>query len=306
MGGVAIAGGGRVEDGAAVAWVAPEAGDPQLHVTRVDARGRRMNDVQVTTARGDASDVAIAWVGDGWIVAWVDGRDGNGEVYATKLDRGLRRVAREERITHAPGDASDVTILARPDGAWLAWADPRESPSEGFADIYVVPLRAADATPSGEEVRVLGTAAHSRSPALGVTGDQLAVAWIEEAPMGADPVTSPSYGAMLAWLDPQGHPVHEPGHLATGGDGFPTGVALDGTPTSLHVVLARSARDAVELDGLEITRAPATRAFPLVGLDGPPSLDVAVALLGDAVFFNDEGQDAGDRRARRATVQWRH
>ncbi len=306
VGGVAIAGGGRVEDGAAVAWVAPEGGDPQVHVTRVDARGVRMNDVQLTTAKGDASDVAIAWAGDGWVVAWVDGRDGNGEVYATKVDRELRRVAREERITRAPGDASDVALLARPDAVWVAWADPRESPTEGFADVYVAPLRPSDAALAGEEVRVLPTAAHSRSPALASTGDQLAVAWIEEAPMGADPATSPAYGAMLAWLDPHGRPLHEPGHLATAGDGFPTAIALDGLPTSLHVILARSAHDAVELDALEITRAPSPRTYPLLGLDGPPSLDVAVGLLGDALYFNDEGQDASDRRARRASLVWRH
>src|SRR5205807_2678156 len=110
--------------------------------------------VQLTSAKGDASDVAIAWAGDGWVVAWVDARDGNGEVYATKLDTRLARVAKEERITRAPGDASDVAILARGDVVWLAWADPRESPNDGFADVYVASLRARDATKIDPETRV--------------------------------------------------------------------------------------------------------------------------------------------------------
>jgi hypothetical protein len=250
--------------------------------------------------------VAIAWAGDGWIVAWVDGRDGNGEVYAAKIDRNLHRTGRDERITRAPGDASDIAILARPDAVWLAWADPRESPAEGFADIYVAPLRPSDAARAGEDVRILATAAHSRSPSLAVSGDQLAVGWVEEAPLGADSSTSQAYGAMLAWLDPHGRPLRQPGHLAGAGEGFPTAITLDGTATSIHVVLARSTRDAIDLDALEITRDPAPRTYPLFGLDGPPSLDVAFVLLGDALYFNDEGQEAGDRRARRAAVTWRH
>jgi hypothetical protein len=249
--------------------------------------------------------VAIAWVGDGWIIAWVDGRDGNGEVYATKVDRDLRRVAKDIRITRAPGDASDVAILARPDAVWLAWADPRESPADGFADIYVAALRPSDAAKTNPEARVLATAAHSRSPALAAAADQVAIAWIEEAPMGADSATAQAYGAMMAWLDPHGRPLRDAGRLATAGEGFATAVTMDGSPSGVHVVLARSARESIELDAIEITRDPVQKPFPLLGLDGPPSLDVSFTLLGDALYFNDEGQDPGERRARRARVAWR-
>ena len=144
-----------------MAWVARDAGDPQVHVARVDRRGKLVHDVQITSVKGDAADVAIAWSGDKWIVAWVDTRDGNGEVYAATLDRDGRSVGRGQRITNAPGDASDVAILALPDAAgpdgrgavWLAWANPRESPQDGFADIYVAPLRGRDASRAGDEVR---------------------------------------------------------------------------------------------------------------------------------------------------------
>ncbi|MGO8992314.1 MAG: hypothetical protein ACLQVI_03225 [Polyangiaceae bacterium] len=318
IGGVAIATTDRPDDGAAVAWVARDAGDPQVHVARVDRHGKLVHDVQLTNAKGDATDVAIAWSGGGaggggdkWIVAWVDTRDGNGEVYATTLDRDGRNVGHGQRITNAPGDASDVALLAVPDapGVWLAWADPRESPLDGFADIYVTTLRPRDASRAGNEVRVLATAAHSRSPALGATGKDVAVGWIEEAPMGADATRTRAYGAMLAWLGPGGIPASEPQRLPVTGDGFATAIALDGAGThgTLHTMLARAASDMMVLDALDLereSRDPVT-PFPIITLDGPPSLDVALGLTGDALFFNDESADADVRRIRRATVRWR-
>jgi hypothetical protein len=304
VGGVAVAGTGRPVDGAAIAWVGRDNGDPQVHVTRVDQAGRTLHDAQLTTARGDASDVAIAWAGNQWIVAWVDGRDGNGEVYATTLDAAGRVVGKGQRITHAPGDATDVALVATADSAWVAWADPRESPQDGFADIYVAELRPKDATRVGDEVRVLATAAHSRSPALARRGTDIALGWIEEAPMGADPARARAYGAMLAWLGPGGKPLAPPSHVPVAGDGFPTAIALEGAGGVLHGVLARAAVDAIVLDALDVKRDGAVTPFALVTLDGPPSLDVSMGLAGRELFFNDEGEGAGARRARRARVVW--
>src|SRR5690606_23161780 len=49
IGGVSVAAADKPEEGAAIAWVARENGDPEVHVTRLDKRGRRTNDVQLTT-----------------------------------------------------------------------------------------------------------------------------------------------------------------------------------------------------------------------------------------------------------------
>ena len=147
LGGVAIATGDAPENGALAAWVAKDGGDPQVHVARVDVHGKKLNDLLVTTERGDAADVAVAWCGGAWLVAWVDWRDGNGEVYAARLAPDASRVLATERITRAPGDASGVALLVTPKSpeAWIAWADPRENPREGFADIYVAKIRTKDA-----------------------------------------------------------------------------------------------------------------------------------------------------------------
>jgi hypothetical protein len=300
-GGVAIAAGGTPDDGAAVAWVARENGDPEVHVTRIDKRGKRQNDVQLTTAKGSASDVAIGWADGGWIVAWVDGRDGNGEVYATKVGTDLSRVAREERITTAPGDASDVTMLVRPNAVWLAWSDPRESPSEGFADVFVTSLRPRDAKRSTDEVRLLASAAHSRSPSLAPAGDAIAVAWIEEAPHDAR--RSAAHGAMMARVDKQGTLLGPPVRMQAAGAGHPTSVALDASSGALRAVVARATHDDLTLDGVDLTEPGPGRAFVLHALDAPPTLDVAMSPLDGALFFNDES--GGERRAVRALIDWK-
>lgn len=305
IGGVAIAGTDKPEDGGAVAWVGRENGDPEVHVTRIDKRGRRTNDVQLTTTKGDANDVTLTWAGGGWIVAWVDGRNGNGEVYATKVSTDLTRIAREERITNAPGDASDLVALARGNEVWLAWADPRESPKDGVADVFVSAVRMRDAKRVFEEQPLLATAAHSRTPHLASSADGVHVAWIEEAPMGAETPTSSGYGAFWARLDGAGKPVQKPARIPLAGDGAATSVAIEAGngAAGLRAVVARSTADAIMLDAVDLA-ASSPKPASLLSLDGPPSLDVALVLENGRLYFNDEGPNVADRRARRARIAW--
>jgi hypothetical protein len=304
VGGVAIAPAEKPDDGAAVAWVARDNGDPEVHVTRIDRKGKRTNDVKLTTTRGDASDVTITWAGNGWLVAWVDGRDGNGEVYAAKVSNELK-VSPHERVTKAPGDASDLVVLATKDAVWLAWADPRESPNDGFADIFVASLDRTTGKRVTDEARVLPTAAHSRSPALASTSAGLAIAWIEDAPMASDQGNA-SHGAMFAWLDAKGHPVRDPVRTRGASDGAPTAITLDVSPSgALHGILARGTRDELVLDAVELSPTAPPRAYPLLNMIGPPSFDVSLKLFGDALYYSDGGAEPEDNRARRLTLVWK-
>ena len=61
--------------------------------------------------------------------------------------------------------------------------------------------------------------------------------------------------------------------------------------------------DAIALDGIDLG-VPEPRAYPLLTLDGPPSLDVALVLESGALYFNDDGPAAADKRARRARIAW--
>lgn len=301
VGRVAIAAVQQPELDAVAAWVARDDGDPQVHVARIDGRAHRTKEVQVTTAKGDASCVALAWATDGWLVAWVDSRDGNGEVYATKVDRNLNRVAPDQRITRAPGDASDVSLAVSGEVAWLAWSDPRESPREGLGDVYVTQVRTRDAKRTGDEVRVLGTAAHSRSPAIIVVEGGALVAWIEDTPSGVDAAGA----AMLARLARDGHVIGSPRTLVLGGEGRPTALALEPSAHGAQAIVARSSRDGSTLDAIDLSAdGESGRPWPAVDLDAPASFDVALSLAGDAVFYNDIGAGAADHRIRRLTISW--
>jgi hypothetical protein len=312
LGGVAIASAESPENGALVAWVARDGGDPQVHAARVDAHGKKLHELAVTRELGEAADVSVAWCAGAWLLAWVDWRDGNGEVYAARVAPDASRVLATERITRAPGDASGVALLASPKSqeAWLAWADPRENPHEGFADIYVTKIRGKDAKKAADETRVLATAAHSRSPALASLDDGVAVGWIEEAPLGESGndahygTTTASYGAMMARLDVKGHVVGDAVRTRGAGPGFPSAIALVSEGQTVRAVTARSQEDALVLDVLAWAPGQDVQSFALTRLEGPPSMDVALALDGDTIFFDDEGNSApGDRRLRRLVFE---
>lgn len=296
-GGLGIALAEKPDDGGAMVWIAKDGGDPQVHITRIDKRGRRLGDNLLTSARGEKSDVTISWAGNGYVVAWVDGRDGNGEVYATKLGPDLSRSGREERITNAPGDASDLVALAHGDRVWLAWADPRESPQDGIADVYVTALKKTDAKRAIEEQRMLSSAAHSRTPTLADSPQGPTIAWIEEAPAGSESPHGGGFGAYWARLDADGKPAVKPARMQLAGEGAATAVALEGS----HAVVARSMPDAIALDGVDLGKV---QSAALIALDGPPSLDVALHFAGPVLYFNDDGPDPADRRARRAKLVW--
>ncbi|HRG98442.1 MAG TPA: hypothetical protein PLR99_19455, partial [Polyangiaceae bacterium] len=305
VGGLAIAPAGRPEDGGAVAWVGRQGAEPQVHITRIDARGRRTNEIVLTSSRGGATDVALAWVGDAWIVGWVDFRDGNGEVYATKITPDLKRVVREERVTRAPGDASGLQLLAAGrDRVFAAWSDAREAPREGFADIYLTQLRAHDATRLTEELRLLPSVPHSRSPELipAVGGGAGAiVAWIEQAPEGADPSRGGAYRALALRVDGQGKPVGVPVSLPVAGPGHPTALSLEVTPDGVRGVIARAQGAGVTLDGVR-GNFGSFAAVSLGGVATPASSDVALLAFDGWVYFGEDGAAAHERRLRRAHV----
>jgi hypothetical protein len=61
---------------------------------------------------------------------------------------------------------------------------------------------------------------------------------------------------------------------------------------------------------LDAARVPLDAAgqldsYPLLSLDGPSSLDVALALHGDELLFTDDGPDATDARVRRGVIIWK-
>jgi hypothetical protein len=291
---------------AVLAYVSKEGATSRVNVMRVDDKGARRAEGPLPGGKGEASDVSLVAVDDGFVLAWVDTRDGNGEVYTARLRADLSTVT-FTRITNAPGDATDTALERAGANVILAWADPRESPHDGFADIYAVALNAKDAKPLGKEGRILSTAAHSRSPSLARTAQGVALAWIEEAPSGG--ASEEAKGAMFALLDEKAKPVRDPIKLRLRDAGTVTAIALDSDPQSrlLHAVVARAAQDELSLDAARVPLDAAGQldSYPLLSLDGPSSLDVALALRGDELIFSDDGPDAADARVRRGVIVWK-
>jgi hypothetical protein len=314
-GGLAIAPGARPDDGAVVAWVKRDGGDPQVHLAHVDRHGKRLREIQLTSTKGDASSVSIVAVDGGWLVAWVDGRDGGGEVYAARVDSRLDRASHEERITSAAGDASDVTVAVTPGDpsrVWLAWSDPRESPSEGLGDIYLTQLHAQDARRAGDEVRVLATAHHSRSPQIvpwpgGPDGAGGAlVAWLEEGPAGLEGPAA----VMVARVDAASRRVGEAERLPLPAGSTPTAVSLaveDGPRRVARALVSRASGGAISLEAARIGADGALVGSPttLLDLEAEPPFDVAIATSGDAAFVDDAGGQGADHRVRRIAIDWR-
>jgi len=295
-GGVAMA---EAKDGAAVAWISQDGSEAQVHVAKVDAKGKRVKDTRLTVTPGTKGDVAIARVADGFIVAWVDARDHNGEVYATFVGTDFERAGRDERITNAAGDATDLVLVTFADHVIAAWADARESASDGFADIYAAALDGKTGKALDTNGRVLATAAHSRSPSLVAMPNGVGLAWIEEAPANAGP--SDAYGAMIATLDGNAKVVGDPKRLHIAVNGLETRVSLDPTATGVRGVIAESTPDELVLWVFRGSGADVKTAR-VVSLDGPPSLDVPLALARGDLYFGDDGPDASDARLRRATI----
>src|SRR5689334_21429096 len=136
LGGIALSTSGAGTDVLA-AWTGLDAGQPQVFLTLVGPDGARRSQRMLTRKSGDASDVATAAIPNGWLVAWVDERDKDPELYATRVDGKLARIGNEQRLTKAPGPATQVTIAPVGDAAIVAWADARDPQQPGEADIFV-------------------------------------------------------------------------------------------------------------------------------------------------------------------------
>lgn len=299
--GVSIAASAQGKD-ACVAWVARDNGDPEVFLTRVDHEGKRVGQQTLTRSKGDVLDVTVAAVDDGWIVVWVDARDGNGEVYAARVDGSLRRKGAEQRITNAPGDASDLSLLVRGKTAIVAFSDSRGSPKDGVGDVYVARLRADDATKIADETRVAATPEHGRATQLQPLGDEVLLSWLEQA---APSEVSKGAQIHLSILDrdgalrslPEALPLGKPGPLSS------LGVQCQGD--RCRFVVGRPEGRQLWLSAFswrrgqrEVTLGDVAPLFAGAAADVTPALGPSWVMVGDDASSGDEG------RLRRLGVRW--
>jgi hypothetical protein len=301
LGGVTLAPIGTGATEALLGWTALDAKVPQVFVTVVDDKGKKLRQRMLTRAPGEKSDVAAVGSGDGWLVAWVDERGGDPELYATRLVRHLQSTGPERRITNAKGAASDVVMLARGADALVAWADGRDAPKPGWGDIWVTKLAGADGSALGPEQVVAKTPLLSRAPVLGALGKSAVLAWIEESP--ADSGGSGEGELRLVELDDAGHALKSSTSVKLA-NGTPSSIALDCDAERCHVVTSVNLGEHEELQAFEWSPSGgATAPVRLIGLTGPAGATPALALSGRELFVADRRGSEG--RVRLIVIDWR-
>ncbi|MCU0692465.1 MAG: hypothetical protein MUF54_13780, partial [Polyangiaceae bacterium] len=302
VGGVALAPAPAGAQEVCVAWVARDFGDPQVFLTRVGVDGKTKLQRMLTRERGDASDVAIAAYKTGYSVAWVDWRDGNGEVYATLVNQALLRTGPEVRLTNAPGDASDVSLLVRGEEVVVAYGDPRDDAGVAAASPYVQKLTLPSLARAGSEVRVQQAHDHAKGVSLLASGEDIVLAWNEDALADVDgaPGAGPRLGRLdagtLQPIDVAGVPIR--------GAGTAAALGLTCSDGSCRGAITVRRSDVSTLDAFSWSaQGPRAAAQTIARLNGASGVEVAPALAGDAVLFVDQGLQGGVR-ARRAAVRW--
>ena len=299
--GVAVAASPQHKE-ACVAWVARDNGDPELFLTRVDREGKRLGQQMLTRARGDVLDVAVAPVDDGWLVVWTDTRDGNGEVYAARVDAALRRKGPEQRITSAPGDASELALLVRDRTAIVAFSDSRGSPSEGLGDVFVARLRAEDGGKISDEVRVAATPEHGRSLQLQSLGDSVLLAWLEH-PSPSETGVRPAQ-IHLTFLGADGALRSLPEALDLGKPGPLSSLSVRCQDASCSFVVGRPEGRQLWLSAFAWKRGErAVKTGDLTPLFAGAAADVTPAQGPGWVLVGDDSS-AQEGRLRRAAIRW--
>jgi hypothetical protein len=298
LGGIALASGAPNGDLFA-AWTGVDFGQPQVFLTLVGADGARHSQRMLTRKSGDASDVAVAAVTKGWLVAWIDERDHDPELYVSRVDERLGRVGNEQRITNAPGAATQVALAPLGDNAVIAWADARDPDQPGEADIFLQRVRIRDAAPVGGEQRVLATRGHSFAPVLRARGAGLFLAWLERGVLGA----SGSAGLVFQQLDASGSTSGEPQRVPIA-QGEPTALAVDCQGNDCRIVFAaRSGDESALFAGVLRGEASTVRFRRLLTLVSRGSVGVPLALGGDELVYADADSE-GRWRVRRALLDW--
>jgi hypothetical protein len=296
LGGIALIGGPERKD-TLIAWAGLDGGQPQVFLTLVDQAGKKLAQRMLTHKTGDLSDVALAAAGADYLVAWVDERSGDPELYATKVNHALNRVAPEQRITQAPGSATDLALVATKSGALAVWADARESERAGSADIYATALRQSDANRTAAELCLQKTRTHSFAPVAHAYGSGALVAWLEAASERTE--GEPAH-VNFAVLDEAGKLVGSVQSVNVG-SGTPVTIGLDCAQQACHALVAVDESARGELYVIGFRDGKVENPVRIRTSNNAASV-VAPLVHGSEVYIGEVQQ--GLARLRRLQLEW--
>jgi len=295
LGGIALSS-SRSQKDTLAAWAGLDGGQPQVFLTLVDKLGKKLTQRMLTHKIGDLSDVALAAFGTDYLVAWVDERSGDPELYATRVNHALNHVSAEQRITQAPGAATDLSLVATKSGAIAVWADARESERAGSADIYATALRASDANRSASELCLQKTRPHSFAPIARAYGPGALVTWLEAASERAE--GEPAH-VNFAVLDDAGRLVGSVQSVGVGGT--PVTVGLDCAEQTCHAVVSADEGSRGTLYAITFHDGKIATPVRIREGQGAPS-SVAPLVYGTHVYVAEAQR--GTTRLRRLQLEW--
>jgi hypothetical protein len=296
LGGIALSSSSTQKDVLA-AWAGLDGGEPQVFLTLLDHAGKKLSQHMLTRKKGDLSDIALATAGADYLVAWVDERSGDPEVYATRVNHALNHVTPEQRITQAPGAATDLSLVTTQSGAIAVWADSRDSEQAGSADIFATALRGSDAARSGTDTPLQKTRTHSFSPIARAYGSGALVAWLEAASERAE--SEPAH-VNFALLDDAGRLSGnvQSVNLASGA---PVTLGLDCTQQACHAVVTVGVETRSELYAISFRDGKVGTPVRIRSTNGAPS-SVAPLVRGNEVYVTEP--QLGMARLRRLQLEW--
>jgi hypothetical protein len=276
-------------------WMGLDKGEPQVFLTQLGDAGKRGQQRMLTRKAGSASDVAGLAVDGGYLVSWVDERSGDAEVYAARVSRTLEKASPEQRITSSDGAAAELVVSRLSGKPYAVWTDARGAEEPGWADIYGAFLRPSDAAREGSEHRLSSTRPHSFSPQLAELGEQVVLAWLEEA----DGASAAS--ARIATLAGTGD-VAGGVSVVKLEAGAPRGLGLACQDGVCHVAVTMEVEGRGELHGFDWKPGLEPRPTKLASLGGPGAAAVAPLVRDGLVYVADLRDGRG--LVRRLGVEW--
>lgn len=123
----------RVEGGWLVGWISERDGDPEVYVTKVDRKLKRLCPEQrVTRASGAATGLRLLGSKDSVLAVWSDTRgDGStgADIYSARINvADASLIGSEKRFSETPWHSHSPAVARARDGAVVAWLESPLSP----------------------------------------------------------------------------------------------------------------------------------------------------------------------------------
>lgn len=160
-----------------VAWADNREGNLEIYFARLDPTGAKIGaDVRVTNDPATSTRPSLVWTGSEYGLAWADNRDGNFEIYAKRLGPTGTSLTGDLRVTSAPQDSINPSLVATGTGFGVAWGDRRD---ELNGDIFFARLDASGSK-VGADVRLTDHPRISSNPSLVWTGTRFGIAFLDD------------------------------------------------------------------------------------------------------------------------------